>query len=57
MMNLILECIALVLCGAGIGAAVTWRIMYRPKPMTQERARREAERLYNRLIRDMEGAA
>lgn len=56
-MNLILECAALVLCGAGIGAAVTWRIMYRPKPMTQERARREAERLYNRLMREMEGAA
>ena len=56
-MNLILDCILLVLCGAGIGAAVTWRIMYRPKPMTRERARREAERLYNRLMREMWDAA
>lgn len=56
-MTMMTGCILLVLCGAGIGAAVTWRIMYRPKPMTRERARREAERLYNRLMREMEGAA
>ena len=55
-MNLILGCSALVLCGAGIGAAITWRLMYRPKPMTPERARREAERLYNRLIREVDAA-
>lgn len=55
-MDLILRCAALVLCGAGIGAAITWRMMYRPKPMTQERARREAERLYNQLLKEVDAA-
>lgn len=52
-MSMITGCVALVLCGAGIGAAITWRLMYRPKPMTPEKARREAEKLYNRLLREV----
>ena len=52
-MRLILQCAGLVLCGIGIGAAITWRILWRPKPMTQEQARRRAEALYNRLIREV----
>ena len=56
MAEIIIKCIALVLCGAGIGSMITWRIMYQPRPMTQAEARRRAQELYEKLLEEVTAA-
>ena len=54
MTEIIFKCAVIALCGAGIGAVIVWRIMYRPNPMTAAEARKKADELYNKLLREVE---
>ena len=52
-MEVIFKCLALVACGIAIGAIAMWRVMYTPPPMTREKAKREAEKLYAKLLQEV----
>ena len=47
---IIAKCAGLLLCGAGIGAIVTWLLMRNRRAITEVEARQRAEALYNRLM-------
>ena len=51
---IILKCLLIAFCGVLIGFILHWRMLYTHKPMSHERAKRIANRLYQDLVRELD---